>query len=110
MNRTGGKLWLVNSTVAENLAITGGGVENGHNFVMNGSAAINQGGEINIWHSTVVRANANNPGSSVSNNGNGSVYMANSIMDTPCYGWLGSWGGNIFKEPCPALWLITASI
>jgi len=101
MNRTGGRLYVVNSTVADNLATSGGGIENGHNFIMNGAPAINNGGEVNIWHSTVVRANDNNTEStSIGNIQNGSVYMANSVIDSRCTGTIYTWGGNLFKQFC----------
>lgn len=44
MNRQGGELYLVNSTVADNLAKVGGGVSNGFSFPLNGGTAANQGG------------------------------------------------------------------
>ncbi|MCB9113975.1 MAG: beta-propeller fold lactonase family protein [Caldilineaceae bacterium] len=101
MNRTGGTLYVVNSTVADNLATSGGGIENGHNFLLNGAPAINNGGTVNVWHSTVVRAKDNNQESTnVGNIQSGTFYLANSIVDSACSGSFSSYGGNIFKKVC----------
>jgi CSLREA domain-containing protein len=101
MNRLSGDLYLVNSTVAENLAKSGGGVSNGYEFPLNGGTQSNSGGVVNVYHSTLVRAKDNGTESvSVMNIGNGYYYMANSITDSLCTGQVHSHGGNVFKTFC----------
>jgi CSLREA domain-containing protein len=101
MNRLSGDLYLVNSTVADNLAKSGGGVSNGYEFPFNGGTQALSGGDVNVYHSTLVRANDNATESvSVMNIGNGYYYMANSITDSLCTGQVHSHGGNVFKTFC----------
>ena len=102
MNRTAGSLYLANTTVADNQANSGGGVENGFNFKgQNNVQYAQDGGEIRLYHSTIARAVDNLPESiAVSNYGTGEVFMANSILDTPCVGTFRTHGGNVFKKFC----------
>jgi CSLREA domain-containing protein len=101
VNRTGGRLYLVNSTVAENFAITGGGLENGYNVSHNSQSFTNSGGEMNIWHTTVVRnIDSSLEPINLSAHGNGKIYLANSILDSACLGKIYSHGGNVVLKKC----------
>ncbi|MEM7032172.1 MAG: beta-propeller fold lactonase family protein [Chloroflexota bacterium] len=101
LNLQGGDLFVINSTVADNLANIGGGIQNGFSFEYNNQTLSNQGGTAHVWQSTIVRANDSHVESyNVGNVGNGSIYMANSITDSTCDGIIKSHGGNIFKGFC----------
>jgi CSLREA domain-containing protein len=101
LNRTAGRLYLVNSTVADNFAILGGGLENGYNFTHNTQPFTNPGGEMNLWHVTMARnIDSNQEPVNLSAHGNGAIYLANSILDSACLGTIYSHGGNVLKKQC----------
>lgn len=100
MNRTSGDLWVLNSTVAANQAKADGGIANGYSFPVNNQQVVGEGGTANIWLSTIARAKDDGGSANVSNIGNGTIYMANSIIDSVCTGTITSWGGNVFVEFC----------
>jgi len=101
MNRLSGTLYFVNSTMAENLAKSGGNLMNGYSFPLNGQQTSQDGGTVHLYHSTLVRANDDQSESvSIMNIGNGYVYMANSVTDSLCTGTINSHGGNVFKTFC----------
>lgn len=101
MNRLSGTLYFVNSTMAENLAKSGGGLSNGYSFQLNGQQVSQDGGTVHLYHATLVRANDDKAESvSIENIGNGYIYMANSVTDSLCTGTINSHGGNVFKTFC----------
>ncbi len=104
LNRTSGQLLIFNSTLAENLARTYGGIANGYNFPLGGGTAYNQGGTVTLLHTTVAMNNDESgdaDGSpSIANVNNGTIIMGNALTDAPCVGTITTHGGNLFVKSC----------
>lgn len=97
MNRQTEDLIITNSTIAQNSASFDGGIANGE-------PGFDDGGEVEIYHTTIVRNEDNAGGQDplqINSASNYKITIGNSILDSGCGSIIYSLGGNVFKGETP---------